>query len=162
GLVTPSKGILDREVEVQIGGSTTKFAEGAKPDFGPGIEVLDVTTSSPTLIVATLRIKPEAKLGPRSVKIGDLEAKYAFTVIPAIRVGTRGSGARVVQGGALELVLLNNDPPAFDTRTFKLLTDGFLALGTTARDAQNGSAFLLAPPLAGAGKGPLTFANIGA
>src|SRR5690606_31255351 len=64
-LVTPNKGVIDREIEVSIGGSATKFDANARPDFGDDIEVLDVVHSSPTLITARLRISKDAAIGPR-------------------------------------------------------------------------------------------------
>lgn len=161
-LVSPNKGVLDREIEVQIGGSGTKFADGAKLDFGAGVEVIEVTASSPTLLVAKLKIAANAKIGARSVKIGDIEAKDAFTVIPAIRIGSgNAQSAKIAQGGAVSFTFENNDATAFDTNTFSLVTEGFLSLGVSADNAQSGAAVLLAPPLGATGKVGLTFANLG-
>lgn len=162
-LVTPSKGILDREVEVQIGGSATKFEEGAKPDFGPGIDVLEVVRSSPTLVTARLKIAPTAKVGPRTVKIGSLTAENAFSVIPAIEVkGANAKAPTVAQGGLVELSIENNDTKAFDPQTFTLDGGkGLMDLGSQASGPQSASGFLLAAPLAPAGKSQLTGSNLG-
>lgn len=161
-LVTPSKGILDREVEVQIGGSATKFEEGAKPDFGPGIDVVEVIRSSPTLVTARLEIAPTAKVGPRTVKIGSLTAENAFSVIPAIEVkGANAKSAVVAQGGLVELAIENNDTKAFDKETFKLEGKGLMDLGSQASGPQSATGFLLAAPLAPAGKTQLTVSNLG-
>lgn len=157
-LVTPSKGILDREVEVSIGGSATKFDEGAKPDFGPGIEVASVTLSSPTLITAKLRIAKDATVGKRKVTIGSLVAEGAFTVIPAIEI----VGAAVPQGGLAELRIENNDAKAFDGNAFQLEAPGVMDLGTQVTGPTAASAFFLVTPKAPAGKKQLKVSNLGA
>lgn len=157
-LVTPSKGILDREVEVQIGGSGTNFDEGAKPDFGAGIDVVDVVRSSPTLITAKLRIGKDAAVGPRTVTVGSLSAEKAFTVVPAIEV--TGS-TKVAQGGLVELAITNNDEKAFDPQTFTLEGNGLMDLGSQASGPKDATGFLLAAPLAKAGKTQLVVSNLG-
>jgi hypothetical protein len=156
-LVTPSKGVLDRELEVSIGGSGTRFDQGAELDFGAGIDVIDVITSSPTLITAKLRISKTAEVGPRTVKIGSLEATSAFTVIPAIEV----AGGKVAQGGFVQLDITNNDDKAFDPQTFTLEGEGLLDLGSQASGPQAAIGFLLAAPLAPTGKSQLTVSNLG-
>lgn len=156
-LVTPSKGILDREVEVSIGGSGTRFDEGAQPDFGPGIEVLEVITSSPTLITARLRIAKDAEVGKRKVTIGSLVADGAFTVIPAIEV----IGKAVPQGGLAEMGIENNDAKAFDGNAFRLEAPGVIDLGTQVMGPTAASAFFLVAPLAPAGKKQLAVSNLG-
>src|SRR5688500_10908516 len=127
-LITPGKGILDREVEVQIGGSATKFDDKAQVDFGDGVEVVSVTQSSPTLITARLKISKTAKVGPRTVKIGSLEAQEAFKVLPAIEI----DGAKVAQGGLVQFDIKNNDEKAFDANAFKLEGAGVIDLGSGA------------------------------
>ena len=156
-LITPGKGILDREVEVQIGGSATKFDDKAQVDFGDGVEVVSITQSSPTLITARLRISKTAKVGPRNVKIGSLEAQEAFKVLPAIEI----EGAKVAQGGLVQFDIKNNDEKAFDPNAFALEAAGVIDLGSSASGPFAGTAFLLAAPLAKAGKSQLTVSNMG-
>src|SRR5439155_23934987 len=55
-LVSPAQGLLDREVEVQIGGSGTKFTDNDKPDFGANIQVTESHAASPTLVIAKIKI----------------------------------------------------------------------------------------------------------
>jgi hypothetical protein len=157
-LVTPSKGILDREVEVSIGGSATKFEDGAKPDFGEGIDVLEVINSSPTLMTARLKVSPTAKIGPRTVKIGSLTAEGAFSVVPAIDV----ANSKVAQGGLVQLDITNNDSKAFDPQSFSLEGNGLIDLGSQASGPTAATGFLLAAPLAQVGKLQLTASNMGA
>jgi hypothetical protein len=161
-LVTPGKGILDREVEVSIGGNGSKFADNAQPDFGPGIEVLEITTSSPSLIRAKLRIAKDAQIGPRAVKIGALTAEDAFSVIPAINVVAEGGKAEVAQGGLIQFGIENNDSRAFDTNAFGLEADAFIDLGSQANGPQAATGFLLAPPLAKTGASQISAANMDA
>ncbi len=158
-LVTPSKGLLDREIEVSIGGSATKFADGAKPDFGPGITVTEVTASSPTLITAKIKIARDADVGPRTVKIGEIVAKDAFVVAPAIEI--QGGKAKVSQGSIVQLAIDNNDAKAFDTNAFRLTAGSLLDLGSSASSPQAAQGLLLAPPLAKAGGLQLEVANLG-
>ncbi len=157
-LVTPSKGLLDREIDVSIGGSATTFEAGAKPDFGPGIEVKDVIASSPTLLTARLVIARDAAVGPRTVTIGSLVAKDAFVVAPSIEVGK----AKVAQGSILQLAIDNSDTKAFDPNAFLLTAAGLLDLGSAAESPEAATALLLAPPLAKPGKMQIEVANVGA
>ena len=161
-LVTPAKGLLDREIEVSIGGSQTNFEANAKVDFGAGITVSEVVQSSPTLITAKIRVSRDAQVGPRTVKIGSLEAKEAFTVSPAIEVAGAGGKAKVGQGGFVQLAIDNNDAKAFDTNSFTLVAGGLLDLGSSASGPQAAQGLLLAPPLAKTGLLQLEAANMGA
>lgn len=162
-LVTPAKGILDREIEVSIGGSGTKFEDGAKLDFGPGIDVVEVTTSTKTLITAKLRIAKNAKVGPRTVSVGSLKAEKAFTVMPALSVLTAGGKpAEVTQGGIIEFGLENNDSRAFDPNSFRLEVGDLIDLGSQATGPQAATGFLLAAPLAKTGVNQISVANLDA
>ncbi|MBN9166718.1 MAG: hypothetical protein J0I07_37645 [Myxococcales bacterium] len=162
GLVTPTKGILDRELEVSIGGSGTKFADGAKPSFGPGIEVLEVTTSTASLITAKIRISKDAQIGPRTLTVGDLEAKNAFTVIPAINVLAEGGKAEIEQGGLLQFAIENNDSRAFDPENFQLDAGELIDLGSQASGPQSAVGFVLAAPLTKAGSSQVSVSNLDA
>lgn len=159
-VVTPSKGILDREIEVSIGGSGTKFAEGAKPNFGPGIDVLEVTTSTTSLLTAKLKIAKDAAIGPRTVTIGDLKAENAFTVIPAINIVVEGGKANVEQGGLIQFGIENNDTRAFDPNAFQLEAGDLIDLGSQANGPQAATGFLLAPPLAKTGASQVAVSNL--
>jgi len=159
-LVSPSKGILDREVEVSIGGNGTKFAEGAKPDFGQGIEVLEVTTSTTSLISAKLRISKDAQVGPRTVTIGDLKAEKAFTVVPAIDVFAEGGKPTVEQGGLIQFGIENLDTRAFDPNAFQLDAGDLIDLGSQASGPQSAVGFLLAAPLAKTGASQIAVSNL--
>ncbi|MBX3223689.1 MAG: hypothetical protein KF795_24465 [Labilithrix sp.] len=162
GLVTPSKGILDREVEVSIGGNGTHFDGDAKPTFGPGIEVVEVTTSTPSLITAKIRIAKDAAIGPRTVTIGTLTAEKAFTVIPAINVVGAGGKAEVEQGGLIQFAIENNDSRAFDPNAFQLEAGDLLDLGSQASGPQAATGFVLAAPLAKAGASQVSVSNLDA
>jgi len=159
-LVTPSKGILDREVEVSIGGDGTKFADGAKPDFGQGIEVVEVTTSTTSLITAKLRISKDAQIGPRTITIGDVKAENAFAVVPAINVLAEGGKATVEQGGLVQFGIENNDTRAFDPEAFRLEAGDLIDLGSQASGPQAAVGFLLAAPLAKPGASQIAVSNL--
>jgi hypothetical protein len=147
-LVTPNKGVLDREVEVSIGGSATRFEEGVKPDFGDGIEVLDVVYSTPTLVTARLRISKDAAVGPRRVTIGGLVAENAFRVSPAINVTSPRPGE---QGGLAMVELENVDVTAFDSGAFQVGGGGLVPYFSQVQGPFAGVAFMLVPPMAPAG-----------
>lgn len=159
-LVTPSKGILDREVEVSIGGNGTKFAEGAKPSFGAGIEVVEVTTSTTSLITAKIRIAKNAQVGPRTVTVGDLKAEKAFSVVPAINVIAEGGKATVDQGGLIQFGVENLDSRAFDPNAFQLEAGDLIDLGSQATGPQAAVGFLLAAPLAKTGASQIAVSNL--
>jgi hypothetical protein len=156
-LVSPAQGILDRELDVEIGGSATKFADGAKPDFGAGITVVESTVSSPTLVIAKIKIAKDAKVGKRDVKIGDVTATGAFTVMPAIAV----DATKVEQGGVVQFAIDNNDAKAFDTQAFSLTAPGVMDLGSQATSGQAAVGFVMAPPLAPIATGQITASNMG-
>lgn len=158
-LVTPNKGVLDREVEVSIGGSATKFADGVKPDFGEGIEVLEVVRSSPTLLTARLRIAKTAPLGARKVTIGDLVAEDAFRVVPALQVASPSKGE---QGGLGMVEFENADATAFDANAFAVEAAGLVPYAAQASNPFAGAAFFLVPPLASPGRVAIEARNLDA
>ncbi|WP_146653143.1 hypothetical protein [Labilithrix luteola] len=166
-VVSPNKAVLDRELDVQLGFSGSNFTDATKPtiDFGPGITVGDVKVSSPTLLIAHVTIAKDAPIGPKTIKVGNIEATDAFTVVPAIevKVGDK-SGASGDQGSLAQFVIENNDSKAFDTAQggFGLVDTDFLDLGSSATGPVAGTGLFLVPPLAPAGKKQLTFANLDA
>lgn len=159
-LVTPNKGILDRDLDVSIGGDGTTFAEGAELSFGPGVEVLEVTASTPTLINAKIRVARDAEVGPRDVKIGDLTAKAAFSVVPAIQVVSSDGKAKVSQGGLVQFGIENNDTHAFDANAFRFEAGDLIDLGSAVSGPQNATAFFLAAPLAKPGSSQVAVMNL--
>lgn len=162
-IVTPSKGILDREVEVSIGGNGTTFEANAKPSFGAGIEVTEVTHSSTSLITAKLKIAKDAQIGLRTVTVGSLKAEKAFAVMPAISVfGPDGKAAKVEQGGLVQFGIENNDSRAFDKDAWALNVGDLIDLGSQASGAQAGVGFLLAAPLTKPGTNQVFAANLDA
>ncbi|HEY8072938.1 MAG TPA: hypothetical protein VIF62_02480 [Labilithrix sp.] len=163
-LVSPAQGLLDRELDVEIGGSGTKWTDADKPDFGGmGVTVTDSHAASPTLLVAHVQIAKDAPLGKRDVKVGAVTATQAFTVAPGIDVkdsATMGA-VSVDQGGLAQFDINNNDTKAFDTNSFKLTAAGIVDLGTSASSPQAATGFVLAAPLAAAGKGQVVVSNLG-
>lgn len=159
-LVFPNEGILDRELEVSISGDGTKFQPHTKPDFGDGIEVVDTITSTTSLIIAKLRISKDAELGPRTIRVGDLVAKNAFRVIPAIDVTSEKGKAEVEQGGMAHVWIDNNDARAFDPTSFYLDPGGFIDLGTRASGPRYAASIILAPPLIQPGSSRISVANL--
>lgn len=161
-LITPNKGIIDRVVEVSIGGDGTTFAEGVKPSFGQGIEVLEATASTTSLLTVKLRISKDAQVGPRTVTVGDLKAEDAFTVIPAIDVLAEGGKATVDQGGLVQFSIENNDTRAFDPDAFQLEAGDLLDLGSQATGPNAATGFMLAPPLSKPGGNQIVVSNLDA
>lgn len=161
-LVSPSQGILDREVEVEIGGSGTKFTDNDKPDFGAGITVTESHAASATLLVAKIKIAKDAALGKHDVKIGSITATGAFSVIPAIDVKVEGGAVAVDQGGILQFDIVNNDTKAFDPNAFKLEAAGVIDVGSSASSPQAATGFVLAAPLATPAKSQVVVSNVDA
>jgi hypothetical protein len=161
-LVSPSQGLLDRVVDVEIGGSGTKFTDNDKPDFGAGIQVLESHAASATLLVAKIQIAKDAALGKRDVTVGTAKATGAFSVIPAINVSVAGQPVSVEQGGVVQFDIENNDTKAFDTNAFKLEATGVVDLGSSATSAQAATGFILAAPLAQPSKGQISVSNLDA
>lgn len=158
GLVVPATGLLDRTLEVSVSGSLTTFAEGAKPDFGPGIAVGEVVVSSPTLLTATITIAKDAQLGPRDVSVGGVVAKGAFTVAPALDVKLEG---KAEQGAVVTATFESRDTRAFDTQAAEVKIPGLVSLGGGADGPQSGSAIFLVPPLAAPASLQLSVENPG-
>lgn len=166
-VVSPNKGVLDRELDVQLGFSGSNFSDGTKPviDFGPGITVGDVKVASPTLLIAHVTIAKDAPVGTKTITIGGIQAKDAFTVVPGIEVKVGDQvGASGDQGSLAQFSIENNDTKAFDTADggFGLVDADLLDLGSAASGPLGGTGFFLVPPLAPAGKKQLTFANLDA
>ncbi len=146
--VTPSKAVLDRELEVVVSGSGTKFAAGAKLDFGAGITVSDVRVVSPTSLAAKLKIAPTAALGLRDVTVDGQKIEKAFAVIPAISVVAVG---KIEQGGVAQLAIQNNDPAnPFDKDNFKVTAPELVDFGIAPDSNLFASGAVLVPPLAAA------------
>ncbi len=164
-VVSPPQGLLDRQLVVQIGGSGTSWTDADKPDFGgTDIQLVESHAASPTLMVATIKIAKDAKLGRRDVKVGSAVATQAFTVTPAIDVKSSDAmkTVSVDQGGLVQFDITNNDTKAFDSNAFKLQVPGIVDLGTQASSAFAATGFILAAPLAPAGSEQIMVANLGA
>jgi hypothetical protein len=144
--VTPNRAVLDREIDVTISGSATKFAAGAKLDFGAGITVSDVRALSATAIAAKLKIAPTATLGLHDVTVDGVKVPGAFAVIPAV------SAAPVVgklnQGAFAQIAFQNNDTNnPFDKDLFKFNSTDFADLGVAADSNLFGGGFVVVGPL---------------
>jgi hypothetical protein len=68
---TPSSGVRGSTVDVVLTGADTAFASGTSlaSVSGAGVQVLATTVSSPTAVVARLRIAGDAPLGFRDLKV---------------------------------------------------------------------------------------------
>ncbi|WP_050433828.1 pre-peptidase C-terminal domain-containing protein [Chondromyces crocatus] len=117
--VSPNTVYLDRTTQVTISGYGTRWSNAPELDFGPGIQVVQGSTivASPTAIVTTIRILPDADIFvPRDVTVteGGTTVTYAeaFTVIPPISEELRYGGT-VAQGSiffALGEIIDRNTP----------------------------------------------------
>lgn len=86
--VAPAEGRQGETLEVTITSSDTAFEAGTtSASFGPGVLVLGVSVETVARAVASVRIAPDAALGPRVVAVsaGGAEtiATNAFTILPA-------------------------------------------------------------------------------
>src|SRR5207244_222821 len=78
--VIPNKGVLDREIDVVVSGSATKFDANTPVEFGDGITIVSKSLISPTSLGVKIKIDKGATLGARDVKVGGLTAAKAFEV----------------------------------------------------------------------------------
>ncbi len=155
--VTPNKAILDREIDVVVSGSGTKFAASAKLDFGAGIAVSEVRVVSPTSLSAKLKIAPAAALGLRDVTVDGQRLEKAFAVIPAISVVPAG---KIEQGGIAQVGIRNNDlANPFDRENFKFDAPELVDLGISAESNLFAGGPVIVPPLA-AGSAAVSVANV--
>jgi hypothetical protein len=116
--VTPVRAFLARTTTVTISGDDTKWNDTSTVDFGAGVKVDKLVAASPTALVATITIAPEAAVGARDVKVKTGESTQvfakAFTVASPIEVvGTQGA---IAQGSIAFVTVKNLDlSTPFDT-----------------------------------------------
>ncbi|MBL0195511.1 MAG: hypothetical protein IPQ09_15040 [Myxococcales bacterium] len=155
--VTPSKAVLDREIDVVVSGSGTTFTGAAKVDFGAGITVSNVRVVSPTSLAMKVKIAPTAALGLRDVMVDGQKLEKAFAVQPAISVLPVG---KVEQGGVAQVAIQNNDlANPFDKDNFKVDAPELVDFGVSAESNLFAGGAVLVPPLAAA-SAALTVANV--
>jgi uncharacterized repeat protein (TIGR01451 family) len=86
--VAPFTVIKGTRSTVKLSGLGTRFDETTTVDFGPGINVQDLTVESPTLITATLDITSDAQVGLHQVVVESgeetVEKTNAFLVLSAV------------------------------------------------------------------------------
>lgn len=152
GVVVPSIGLLDRELDVTITANGVDFTAAAPTvDLGTGVTVSNIQALSATTIFAHLKIDATAATGARDVKVtsgtNNLTAKGAFKVAEAIDFEVKQGKAE--QGGAIYYTVDNLDTQhAFDPNAFALASDSGLDLlgqniGVTATHAEG--VLLIAP-----------------
>lgn len=161
-VVSPGSGFLGREVDVQIGFAGGTLTEGVAVDFGSGVKVENVAIASPTLLTAHLVIAPNATVGPHDVKVGELVAKGAFKVSPALEAT---EVQKIEQGGIGGYSVKNLDTYIFDTAEDAFAIEAgeeLLPLSAGATGAYSAEALFVAPPLAEAGSQQLVAGNLDA
>lgn len=96
--VVPNKVFLARMVDVTVSGFNTNWTEATKIDFGEGIIVVKQTIASPTAIVATIEVGPDAALGARDVNVTDADGtrtyKGAFKIESPLELNLMGTVAQ--------------------------------------------------------------------
>jgi len=111
--VFPARGFLDKTMMVQISGSETNWRDGVDIDFGAGITVTDALVASPSSLVATITIAPDAPIGARDVIVGSKTLSGVFSVESPLAVTVSGTEA---QGSVLVVDVQNLDfERPFDT-----------------------------------------------
>jgi len=94
----PESAFLARTFDVTLSGSGTAWADNVKADFGEKILVNKLTVASPTALVASITVSPDAATGPRDVKVTDgataLVYKGAFTVTSPLKLAISGAPAQ--------------------------------------------------------------------
>jgi Carboxypeptidase regulatory-like domain len=97
---SPGSGVRGSTVDVALTGANTAFASGTSvaSASGTGVQVLSTTVSSPTSLVARLRIAGDAPLGFRDLKVttGAQDAAlldgFEVTAVPRAATGPAPSG----------------------------------------------------------------------
>jgi hypothetical protein len=77
--VLPGTVYLEHDIEVTISGHGTEWTSAATVDFGAGITASSTILASPTSIVATIEIAPDAALGARDVTVTDGDNSVTYT-----------------------------------------------------------------------------------
>lgn len=155
--VVPNKGVLDRELDIVVSGSATKFDQSTTVELGEGITVVSKTVISPTSLGVKIKIEKTAALGPRDIKVGGLTAAKAFEVKAGISVKATGSA----QQGGLGIVEVENlDDRAFDANAFQITATGLLPFGAQTTGPFGAQGLVLVPPLTAAGKLQISADNL--
>ncbi len=105
---SPSSGVRGSTVDVTLTGANTAFASGTSvaSASGTGVQVLSTTVSSPTSLVARLRIAGDAPLGFRDLKVttGAQDAAlldgFEVTAVPRAATGPAPAAGSASSGGA--------------------------------------------------------------
>jgi len=155
--VVPNKGVLDRELDIVVSGSATKFDQSTAVELGEGITVVSKNVISPTSLGVKIKIEKTAALGPRDVKIGGLVAAKAFEVKAGISVKATGSAQ---QGGLGVVEVENLDDRAFDANAFQIAATGLLPFGAQTTGPFGAQGLVLVPPLAAPGKLQISADNL--
>ena len=96
--VVPESVFLARTIDVTLSGSNIAWADSVKADFGEKITVNKLTVASPTALVASITVAPDAAMGPRDVKVTDgasgLVYKGAFAVESPLKIDVTGTPAQ--------------------------------------------------------------------
>jgi hypothetical protein len=96
--VGPESAFLARTLDVTLSGSNTAWTGGVKADFGEKIVVNALTVASPTALVASITVAPDAATGPRDVKVTDgaseVVYKGAFVVDSPLQLTIKGTPAQ--------------------------------------------------------------------
>ena len=138
--VSPHVVYFDRIVEVTISSAGTDWSSDTRVDFGDGIEVLNTHVASPTALVATIEVSPDAAEGPRMVTATDgaLELTFggdAFEVTSPLDIEI-STPAMVIPGSAVvaSVRMLDLTTPFFEDDTGFFPSQMF---GTVSQDGMS-------------------------
>lgn len=156
GVIVPSIGLLDRELDVTITANGVDFtAASPTVDIGAGVTVSNIQVLSATTIYAHLKIDASATTGARDVKVtsgsNNLTSKGGFKVAAAMDFSVKRGKAE--QGGVIYYSVDNLDTQhAFDPNAFAVSCDsGLDPLGQNlAVTSTHAEGVLLLAPGAGA------------
>ena len=95
--IFPSSAAQGQELLVEIKGTNTHFSEGvSQVSFGPGIEVLEANVTSPTSIMAKIRLSPSAEPGKRHVIVVTNNEEASSVVVFNVLSGTMTVKGKVI------------------------------------------------------------------
>ena len=157
GIVNPSAGALNRQLQVQILLENLMADASATATFGEGIMVGQIAATAPGSLTATLVIAADATIGPRDVTVSfsgqSVIGKGAFQVIPSLEVSL--ITPIVSQGAFLNLYVTNLDPSTAFDPTFALTAPGLSPIYNGALSGTYLNAGAIVAPKADLG--PITF-----
>lgn len=123
--VVPSRVVSGRTYEVVVSGFGTQWSDAAQVSFGPGITTTKTVVASPTSLVVTITVAPDATAGTREITVAQGETatfwRGAFQVVDTVEVQWLGKGTQM----SMSVVRFAVNDPGFEFDTTESSFGGF-------------------------------------